>query len=221
METDTRAASETSATIDVPRARRVILGEIAVAMAVAALLWFAVDRGLHPLAGMGDPTARAFFAIKCASLAVLFSLVTGIEAVAHERLVSPAIDPLTGYETRRMRINQRYLQNTLEQVVVFIPGLIGLAYYCPDGRAMRAVVATTVVWILARAAFWIGYHRGGLHRAVGAPGMALGMVMLIYVSVRFGADLAGTPGAVIVGAGFLAIETVLLWVTRTAQPEAP
>jgi len=29
---------------------------------------------------------------------------------------------------------------------------------CPDGAAARAVTATTVVWIISMAAFWIGYH---------------------------------------------------------------
>jgi O-antigen/teichoic acid export membrane protein len=93
------------------------------------------------------------FTLKCSCLAVLFCLVTGVEAVAHERLSSPAFDPLSGFETRRLRVNQRYLQNTLEQILVFVAGLFGLAVYSPDGSAMRAVLATTVVWILARFAF--------------------------------------------------------------------
>jgi hypothetical protein len=54
-----------------------------------------------------------------------------------------------------MRINLRYLQNTLEQLVLFMPGVLGLAVYCSDGGSMRAVAATTVVWIAARIAFWI------------------------------------------------------------------
>ena len=81
---------------------------------------------------------------KCAILAVLFCLVTGVEAVAHERLNSPAFDPLTNFETRRLRINLRYPQNTLEQTIVFLAALFGLALYSPDGAAMRAVIATTV-----------------------------------------------------------------------------
>jgi uncharacterized MAPEG superfamily protein len=103
--------------------------------------------------------------------------VLGVEAVAHERLVSPAFDPLSGFETRRLRVNQRYPQNTLEQVVVFAAALFGLAAYSPDGSAMRAIVASTAVWILARFAFWIGYHRGAAMRGLGAPSMALSTIM--------------------------------------------
>jgi hypothetical protein len=60
--------------------------------------------------------------------------------VAHERLSSAAFDPLSGFETQRLRINQRYLQNTLEQIVVFGAALFGLAVYASDGAAMRAVL---------------------------------------------------------------------------------
>jgi hypothetical protein len=38
------------------------------------------------------------FTLKCLCLAVLFCLVLGVEAVAHERLSSAAFDPLAGFE---------------------------------------------------------------------------------------------------------------------------
>ena len=200
------------------RERRVVIAEIAVAIPATIVLWFAIDRGLAPIAGMDDPLARLAFAIKCCCAAILFSFVTAIEAVAHERLRSPAIDPLKGYETQRMKINLRYLQHTLEQLMVFVPGLLGLAFYCPDGSAMRAVVATTAVWVVARIAFWIGYHFGARHRAVGAPGMVLGIGMLLYVSWRFGYDMAGYPGAIAPIALFAAAEAFLTYATRPLKP---
>src|SRR5581483_7736679 len=95
---------------------------------------------------------------------------------------SPAIDPLAGYTTKRLTINLRYLQHTLEQLLIFLPGLFGLAYYSAGGAAMRGVAATAVVWMVNRFAFWIGYHQGAMHRAAGAPGMALAMLVLIYVA---------------------------------------
>ena len=100
---------------------------IAASLLASAALWYAIRFSAPVLEGMGEPVARLAFALKCAALAVLFTLVLGIEAVAHERLVSPAFDPLAGHETRRLRVNQRYLQNTLEQTVVFLVGLLGLA----------------------------------------------------------------------------------------------
>jgi uncharacterized MAPEG superfamily protein len=113
-----------------------------------------------------------------------------------------------------LRVNLRYLQNTLEQFVVFAFALFGLAAYSPNGAAMRAVVAATVIWIAARFAFWIGYHKSAAMRGLGAPGMALSMILLIYVASRFGRDLAGFPGAIAPIAAFLALEAVLFWSTR-------
>lgn len=134
--------------------------------------------------------------------------------MAHERLVSPAFDPLSGFETRRLRVNQRYLQNTVEQILVFAAGLFGLAAYSPDGSAMRAVLATTVVWMLACFAFWIGYHRSAAMRGLGAPGMALGMIVLLYVAGRIGYEIGGLVGAAVPIVAFLAIEACLFRATR-------
>jgi hypothetical protein len=134
---------------------------IAASAVVAAVLWLAI-RWLGPAIPQMDTVAdRLIFAFKCWCFAVLFCFATGIDAVAHERLQSPAFDPLAGYETKRLRVNLRYLQNTLEQLIVFTPGLFGLALYSEGGDGMRAVEATAVVWILFRFAFldWLPSQR--------------------------------------------------------------
>jgi hypothetical protein len=204
--------ADMDAGFDLGRERRATLLPIALAFPVAIALWLAVAY-LVPLPDWieGVP-ARLLFALKCVCVAALFCLATGVEAVAHERLVSPAIDPLRGYETRRFRVNQRYLQNTLEQFVLHAAGLCGLAVYV---ARPGPVLATTVVWIAARAAFWIGYHRGSAQRAYGAPGLALSLIVLLYVCARFGFELAGVVGAVIVIVAFLAIEALLFCATRS------
>src|SRR5580692_5021588 len=204
-------SGDPSVNADVRRQRGAGMRFIALAAVIAVALWFGVDRFMPPLAGMDSLDARMVFTLKCCCAAVLFCLVTGVEAVAHERLTSPAFDPLAGFETRRLRVNQRYLQNTVEQIIVFAASLFGLAAYSPDGSAMRAVVATTVVWIVARAAFWLGYHRSAALRGLGAPGMAISMFVLLYVATRFGREIAGTVGAIVPGAAFFAVEAVLFW----------
>ena len=93
-------------------------------------------------------------------------------------------------------------------------GLFGLAVYCPGGSAMRAVVATALVWIVARIAFWIGYHRSAAMRGLGAPGMAQSMIVLLYVASRFGYEIAGQAGAVAPVAVFVAVEAFLFWATQ-------
>jgi len=199
---------------DVRRQRSIAMKWILVAAPVTLALWLGIYHWLPPLAGMDDPLARLCLAIRCCCVAILLCFVTGIEAVAHERLRSPAINPLAGHETLRLKINLRYLQHTLEQLLVFVPGLLGLAFYCSDGSTMRAVVATTVTWIVGRAGFWIGYHCGALYRGIGAPGMAQSMIVLLYVCARFGNDVAGPAGALSPLVLFGVIEAYLFYATR-------
>jgi hypothetical protein len=194
--------------------RRRGMAAIAISMLISLVLWFALYRLLPPLGGVGSLGARMLIALKCTTVATLFCLVAGIEAIAHERLQSDAFDPLAGHQTKRLAVNQRYLQNTLEQLIVFAVGLFGLAAYLGSGEAMRALPATTAVWVLNRYAFWIGYHRSAAMRGLGAPSMAIGVLMLLYVVARIGEDLAGPAGAAIAILAFLAIEAVLFWKTR-------
>jgi hypothetical protein len=189
------------------------MGAIAVSMIVSIILWFALYRLLPPLAGMDSLEARMLVSLKCVAIATLFCFVAGIEAVAHERLQSDAFDPLQGHETIRLRVNLRYLQNTLEQLIVFAVGLFGLTAYLDSGAAMRIVVATTAVWILNRFAFWIGYHRSAAMRGLGAPSMAMSLIVLLYVIARIGNDLGGTPGMIVLVALYFALEAVLFWKT--------
>jgi len=202
---------------DFRRQRRAGIAAIAVGAVVAVGLWIGITRYAPPLAGMETLGARMLLTLKCWALAILFCLVSGVEAVAHERLVSPAFDPLAGFETPRLRVNKQYLQNTLEQSVVFSAALFALAAYSPSGSAMRAVVATAVIWVVGRFAFWIGYHRSAAMRGLGAPSMALSMLVLLYVAWRFGDEIAGPVGGAVPLAAFLAVEALLFWTTRPAK----
>jgi hypothetical protein len=199
--------------------RKGMLG-IFVTTAAATALWYAIRFQAPVLAGMDEPVARIVFALKCSALVVLFTLMTGVSAVAHERLVSPAFDPLGGHETRRMRVNHRYLQNTLEQAVIFLVGLFGLAAYMEDGNQMRAVLASAVVWTVGRLGFWIGYHVSSTWRALGASSLVLGQLVLGYVCWRVGFDLAGEPGAWGVLIAYLLFEALLFWTTRAKPGES-
>ena len=76
-------------------------------------------------------------------------------------------------------------------------GIFGLAACSPNGAMMRVVLTTTVVWILARFAFWIGYHRSAAMRGLGALGMALSMIVLLYLAARSGVEVGGRVGAAV------------------------
>jgi len=201
-------------TDDWRKERRSGIAAIAVSGAVSIVLWFALMRLLPPLTGMDDAGARMLVALKCVVVATLFALVAGVEAVAHERLQSDAFDPLAGHQTKRLQVNLRYLQNTLEQTLIFAVALFGLAAYMTSGEAMRAVPAVTVIWVVNRYAFWIGYHRSAAMRGLGAPSMAVRLIVLLYVVALIGADVAGTAGTVALLGLFIAVEAVLFLKTR-------
>lgn len=193
-----------------PHQRRTTLSGIMLSAPATLLLWWLLWKYLP------DPVDANSLrvAIQCCAVAALMALVAGVEAVAHERLFTAAIDPLAGVETKRMRVNFRYLSNTLEQYVVFAAGTLALSLYV----SAKTLVIVTIVWVLARWAFWIGYHKSPLMRGVGAPGMMQSMIVLLYVAYRFGSDAYGAP----VGIGLLVlfglIEAILFWgVTRRSQ----
>lgn len=181
-------------------------------LAVAAALgvWLAAFNLLGPVPGVGDVGDRLVFGLRCSVVALLFTLLLGVEAVAHERLMGAAFDPLFGRETRRLRVNARYLQNTLEQSALFVPALLVLASWCRDGGQMRAVVAASVVFVAGRLAFWIGYRRSPRHRVYGLVGSAQTMLILLYGAARFGFEQAGVIGAVAPLALFAVAEAVIV-----------
>ena len=84
---------------------------------------------------------------------------------------------------------------------------------------MRAVVATTVVWIFTRIAFWVGYYCSSAQRRFGAPGMVLSVLVLLYVCSRVGAELAGPASATAVVMLSGAAEALLPWQTSPLPSE--
>jgi hypothetical protein len=194
--------------------RRSGMAAIAAGFAGAAALGAAVYFLAPTPSEFATLESRMLFAVKCFAAATLFCLVTGVEAVAHERLQSPAFDPLDNYQNRRLRVNLRYLQNTLEQTVIFAAAVFGFAAYATSEARMRLLLAAVVVWVAARFAFWIGYHRSAAMRGLGAPGMLVSFGLLLYVGWRIGIDTIGPAGGIAVIAAFLAIEALLFRTTR-------
>jgi uncharacterized MAPEG superfamily protein len=179
---------------------------VGLSLPVAGLLWFVLYEHLPPVTM--DPTA---FAFGCIGAALLLTLVAGVEAVAHERLFHASIDPLAGADSQRLIVNQRYLQNTLEQSLPFAAGLLLLGYYDSE----QAVAATAILWVLGRWAFWIGYHIGPMWRGLGVFSMFQSLIVLAYGVGCFGHQLAGWPGVAALLGPFLAIEIWLfVWTAR-------
>lgn len=179
---------------------------VGLSVPVAIGLWLALANWLPPVTI--EPMR---FVLGCIGVAALLALLPGIEAVAHERLFSRAIDPLAGADSRRLIVNQRYVSNTLEQFWVFAPGLALLGVYAGD---LRVVAATTITWVLGRWAFWIGYHRDPALRGIGASSLAQNLIVLAWGVGAFGHDLAGWAGTATLIGSFVAIEIYLFAILR-------
>lgn len=198
---------------DLAASRRRMSRAALVVLPLALASWFALYLLTPEVSGAESAINRLGFALGWFGVAVFLCFLTGIEAVAHERLFTPAINPLAGRESERLKVNLRYLQNTLEQLMLLAPALLLLAWYAEDGAQMRAVTATGVVWIVLRFVFWIGYHRSHEMRTPGLIGMGFTMVALAYGVARFGYDFAGWPGALVPLLIFAGIEAYLVWIS--------
>ncbi|HEY8077167.1 MAG TPA: MAPEG family protein [Labilithrix sp.] len=126
---------------------------------------------------------RLGLAARCAVFPAL-TLMAGVLAVANGRYRSAAIDPLTCEATPAMRVDQRYLQNTLEQLVLHVVALFAVA---ADGSplGMRLLPGLAACFVVGRAAFWLLYRRDPMKRG---PGFSMTMqptaVALVFVAVR-------------------------------------
>jgi hypothetical protein len=99
--------------------------------------------------------------------------------VGNSRFLSDAIDPTLHKETARQEVDGRVADNTFQQNFVFLIATVALSTVLPQ-EWLQALVAVTIVFILARCIFWIGYRIHPLYRAPGMSATAymnLGMIV--------------------------------------------
>jgi len=151
-------------------------GVVSMMILVALLYW-----NLPIPDGMDNPFDRVIFTLRMNLVAAL-PLFIGIVTVGNNRFLSEAIDPLRHAEDRATIINGRFVDNTLQQNFLFLVGTLALSTFL-EAASMKLMVALTLVFVIARIVFWIGY-RDPLYRA---PGMAatIYMNLCIIVSVLY------------------------------------
>lgn len=146
--------------------KKVVVGALSGIAAMVALI-AALYYNLSPVVGMDTVLDRIVFTLRLNVLAAL-PLFIGLAVIGNARFLSDAIDPLRHHESRSMEIDRRVVGNTLEQNFIFLIGTLALASYLSN-ETMTLIPALVIVFIIARVAFWIGYHIHPLYRA---PGMA-------------------------------------------------
>ena len=131
----------------------------------------------HVVDNNGDRLAYALRWSVVAVLPLFFMLV----AVGNERFLSEAIDPTLGKESQKMVVNGRVADNTLQQFVCFLVGILASSVSVPIGW-ISVVPAVAITFVICRIVFWIGYRIHPLYRAPGFSSTAY-MNLFMYIAV--------------------------------------
>ena len=133
---------------------------------------------------LGERLAYALRANIFAIVPLFIMLVT----VGNSRFLSEAIDPTRHAESRSMEIDGRVADNTLQQNFVFAVASLALSTIVPLHH-LQVVWACAIVFVAARAVFWLGYRLNPLYRAPGMSATAymnLGMIVYLLFSTFAG-----------------------------------
>jgi hypothetical protein len=149
-----------------PDQKKVAIGAASGVLGMAILVYIVYSL-LPAFNGMDTVTDRIVFTLQL-NLFAMLPLFVALAVVGNNRFFSDAIDPLRHAENRRIEINGRVADNTLQQNFVFLIGTLALCTYLSSG-SIKLIPALVIVFILARIIFWVGYRIDPLYRA---PGMA-------------------------------------------------
>src|SRR4249919_1327008 len=142
------------------------------------LLVCGLSTAIAPPAIADTAADRLAYAVRWAVVAALpfFFMVA---AVGNARFNSEAIDPTRGKESQKMIVDGRVADNTLQQLVLFLVGMLALSVSLPLER-LSIVAAVAITFVIVRIAFWIGYRIKPVYRAFGFSSTAymnLGMLL--------------------------------------------
>lgn len=127
---------------------------------------------------------RIALVIKVAVFAILPAVVA-ICIVAAQRLDPSQFVGRVPKPNSAVDINNRFILNTFEQFILFFIGMAALALYCPLDEA-RTLIILTMLFVLGRLLFWVGYHYNPYMRAFGFgltfyPMVAVYLWLMLYM----------------------------------------
>lgn len=157
--------------------KTVAIGAASGILGMLVLVW-GLSSAIAPPAIADTAADRMAYALRWAvPPALLFFAM--VAAVGNARFASEAIDPTRGKESPKMVVDGRVADNTLQQLVLFLVGMLALAMSLPIAR-MSIIPAVSITFVLMRIAFWIGYRIKPVYRAFGFSSTAymnLGMLI--------------------------------------------
>lgn len=165
-----------------PEQKVVAVGAVSGVATMVVSVWLLTQA--LPVPAVSDELAsRLAFALRANVIAVV-PLFVMIISIANSRFMSDAIDPTRRVESAPMIVDGRVADNTLQQTFVFASASLALSTLVAVEN-LQVVWACTIVFVMARVAFWIGYRIHPLYRAPGMSGTAyLNLGMILYVLYR-------------------------------------
>lgn len=98
------------------------------------------------------------------------------------RNFSPAIDPTLNQEPRHVDVSRRALTNTVEQSLIFALLAFAVSAAAPAG-ALGVLAALTVMFVVSRIVFWLGYLAGPYYRTYGVMTFQINLVMAVWAII--------------------------------------
>ncbi len=144
---------------------------------IVVTVWYHTLQDMLPdLVSMGD---RVWFTLKWMVVSVL-SVVIWFLAVAFSRLSEWYLNgrlPDTGSKTE---IKRRYLQNTMEQFMIFFVVMLGFTTISPQ-EALVIVPVQAVMFLIARIFFLNGYLKKPEYRGLWSGISHVNLLIMFYV----------------------------------------
>jgi hypothetical protein len=157
----------------------VAMGAATGVLAMALSVWLLTK--LLPTPEIADALGeRLAYALRANVVAVTPLFIMFI-TIGNSRFLSEAIDPTRRAESPSMVIDGRVADNTFQQNFVFAIATLAVSTIVPLYR-LQVVSACTIVFVIARGVFWLGYRINPLYRAPGMSATAyMNLGMLVYV----------------------------------------
>jgi len=157
----------------------VAIGAASGVILMSAIVWV-LTRTLPTPAIADVLEERLAYALRANVFATL-PLFIMLAMVGNSRFLSEAIDPTKHAESRSMEIDGRVADNTLQQNFVFAIASLTLSTVVPLTH-LQIVWACAIVFVVARAGFWLGYRLNPLYRAPGMSATAyMNLGLIAYV----------------------------------------
>ncbi|CAH1800591.1 unnamed protein product [Owenia fusiformis] len=147
---------------------------IILAIALTVLTYF-----LAPSILINTVEKRLIFTLRCQIFSVL-TIMIGIQVVGGRRAETPAMDSTSPYKDKQIEIGNKYLQNTVEQIIMNKICQLILSTYIVD---MKWIMLMEFIFVSGRVMFLIGYLKHPLQRSFGFAFTFLPTVAVILLNI--------------------------------------